>query len=90
MYKDKVSLGTLVCSYLILFWMDRFNYCQADQGKRFQKGYFKGVIFGRRLTSALITRIPGIDFRNCTKECSIRARCRSINFLSRFVVGWLF
>ena len=79
-----VALGTLVYSVLVSVWMHRFSQCKANPGKLFHTGHFKGFIVGRRLTDALITKIPGIDFRNCTRECSIRKRCRSINFLSRF------
>ena len=79
-----VALGTLVYSVLVSVWMHRFSQCKANPGKLFHTGHFKGFIVGRRLTDTLITKIPGIDFRNCTRECSIRKRCRSINFLSRF------
>ena len=79
-----VALGTLGFSVFMLFVIDSLYVNGADHQNFVRTGYLKHVIVGRRLTGALITRIPGIDLKNCTRECSIRKGCRSINFLSRF------
>ena len=79
-----VALGTLGFSVLMQILMDSLYVNGADHQNFVGTGYLKNVIVGRRLKGALITRIPGIDLKNCTRECSIRKRCRSINFLSRF------
>ena len=79
-----VALGTLGFSFLVLMLVDNLYYSDADHLNFIRTGYLKYVIIGRRLTDSFINRIPGIDLRNCTRECSICKRCRSINFLSRF------